>query len=218
MNSKNSTPYIQVHWSEDRAGQEAFPLCVVIGTHQTDTWSPNFRIVIQGPRHLLFGSPWRWRTFSREATPGNYLCLGRLDIQILGPAMPNLIADIMCTYRIQNCFSTISTKILVNHYYFRDLWRILECKSLWITHIFAIYSDLSVVSILMVISAIPNHQLWWFLVWFICRITKFFANSSDFLSDYICFLPVLLFNWLSFLNINFRLTTWLTFHLYFPHT
>ena len=91
------------------------------------------------------------------------------------------------TYRIQNCFSTISTKILVNRYYFRDLWRILECKSLWITHIFAIYSDLSVVSIVMVISAMPNHQFWWFLVWFICRITKFFANSSDFHSDYICF-------------------------------
>ena len=91
------------------------------------------------------------------------------------------------TYRIQNCFSTISTKILVNRYYFRDLWRILECKSLWITHIFAIYSDLSVVSIVMVISAMPNHQFWWFLVWFICRITKFFANSSDFHGDYICF-------------------------------
>ena len=26
-----------------------------------------------------------------------------------------------CAYRIQNCFSTISTKILVNRYYFRDL-------------------------------------------------------------------------------------------------
>ena len=90
-------------------------------------------------------------------------------------------------YRIQNCFSTISTNILVNRYYFCDLWRILECKSLWITHIFAIYSDLSVVSIVMVISAMPNHQFWWFLVWFICRITKFFANSSDFHSDYICF-------------------------------
>ena len=62
------------------------------------------------------------------------------------------------SYRIQNCFSTISTQILVNRYYFRDLWRILECKSLWITHIFAIYSDLSVVSIVMVISAAPNHQ------------------------------------------------------------
>ena len=92
-----------------------------------------------------------------------------------------------CSYRIQNCFSTISTKILVNRYYFRDLWRILECKSLWITHIFAIYSDLSVVSIVMVISAMPNHQFWWFLVWFICRIAKFFANSCDFHSDYICF-------------------------------
>ena len=33
-------------------------------------------------------------------------------------------------YRIQNCFSTISAKILVNHYYFRDFWRILWCKSL----------------------------------------------------------------------------------------
>ena len=90
-------------------------------------------------------------------------------------------------YWIQNCFSTISTKILVNHYYFRDLWRILERKYLWITHIFAMYSDLSVVSIFMVISAMPNHQLWWFLVWFICRITNFFTNSSDFYSDYICF-------------------------------
>ena len=98
------------------------------------------------------------------------------------------------SYRIQNCFSTISTKILVNRYYFRNLWRILACKSLLITHIFAIYSDLSVVSIVMVISAKPNHQFWWFLVWFICRITNFFANSSDFHGDYICFLPVLLPN------------------------
>ena len=107
----------------------------------------------------------------------------------------------------------------MKRYYFRDLWRILECKSLWITHIFAIYTDLSVVSILMIISAMRNRQLWWFLVWFICRVTKFFANSSDFHNDYICFFcqyscPI----WLSFLNINLRLTVGLTFHPYFPHT
>ena len=97
------------------------------------------------------------------------------------------VADMQNSYRIQTCFSIKSMKILVNSCYFCDLWRILECKSLWITHIFAIYSDLSVVSIVMVISAVPNHQYWWFLVWFIRRITKFFANSSDFYSDYICF-------------------------------
>ena len=90
-------------------------------------------------------------------------------------------------YRIQNYFSTLSTKILEDRYYFRDFLRILECKFLWITHIFAIYSDLSVVSIVMVISAMPNHQFWWFLVWFICGIAKIFANSCDFHSDYICF-------------------------------
>ena len=63
------------------------------------------------------------------------------------------------TYRIQNCFSTISAKILVNHYYFRDFWRILWCKSLWITHIFAMNSDVSVALIVPVMSAMPNHQL-----------------------------------------------------------
>ena len=62
-------------------------------------------------------------------------------------------------YRIQNCFSTISAKILVNHYYFRDFWRVLWCKSLWITHIFAINSDTSVALIVTVMSAMPSHQL-----------------------------------------------------------
>ena len=104
------------------------------------------------------------------------------------------LTTLLTSYRIQNCFSTISTKILENRYYFRDLWRILECTSLWITHIFAIYSDLSVVSIVMVISAMPYHQFWWFLVWFICRIAQIFANFCDFHNDYICFLPVLLPN------------------------
>ena len=33
-------------------------------------------------------------------------------------------------YRIQNCFSTISAKILVNHYYFRGLWRILYSSAI----------------------------------------------------------------------------------------
>ena len=41
---KKSTLCIQVHWSEDRAGQEASSLCVVMGTHQADLWSQNFRI------------------------------------------------------------------------------------------------------------------------------------------------------------------------------
>ena len=62
-------------------------------------------------------------------------------------------------YRIQNCFSTISAIILVNHYYFRDFLPILWCKSLWITHIFAINSDTSVALIVTVMSAMPSHQL-----------------------------------------------------------
>ena len=88
--------------------------------------------------------------------PG-FLCRGWVDIFLF-------ISFSTFAYRIRNCFSTISTKILVNQYYFRDLWQILECKSLWITHIFAIYSDLPVVSIVMAISAMPYHQFWWFLV------------------------------------------------------
>ena len=124
-----------------------------------------------------------WPMRSIETFPSKQMCLS------------------LSSYRIQNCFSTISTNILVNCCYFRDLWQILECKSLWITHIFAIYSDLSVFSIVIVISDMPCHQFWWFFVWFICRIAKFCANICD-----------------SFLNINFRLTVGLTFHLYFPHT
>ena len=65
-----------------------------------------------------------------------------------------------------------------------------------------------------------NHQIWWFLAWFNCRIAKFFANTFGSHSDYICFFfchhsgPILL----SFLHIDFRLTMGLTSHLYFfPH-
>ena len=58
-------------------------------------------------------------------------------------------------YRIQNCFSTISPKILVIHYYFRDFWRTPWCIFLRITYIFAIESDIFVALIVAVLSAMP---------------------------------------------------------------
>ena len=63
----------------------------------------------------------------------------------------------MQAYRIQNCFSTISPKILVIHYYFRDFWRTPWCIFLRITYIFAIESDIFVALIVAVLSAMPNH-------------------------------------------------------------
>ena len=59
------------------------------------------------------------------------------------------------SYRIQNCFSTISPKILVIHYYFRDFWRTPWCIFLRITYIFAIESDIFVALIVVVLSAMP---------------------------------------------------------------
>ena len=59
------------------------------------------------------------------------------------------------SYRIQNCFSTISPKILVIHYYFRDFWRTPWCIFLRITYIFAIESDIFVALIVAVLSAMP---------------------------------------------------------------
>ena len=59
------------------------------------------------------------------------------------------------TYRIQNCFSTISPKILLIHYFFRDFWQTPWCIFLRITYIFAIESDIFVALIVAVLSAMP---------------------------------------------------------------
>ena len=97
-------------------------------------------------------------------------------------------------YRIQNCFSTISAKILANHYYFRDFWRILWCKSLWIINIFAIISDVSVALIVTVMSAMPNH------------------NWSDFLRDLIVELPTC-----SQILVTFLVIIFVSLPLLFPN-
>ena len=109
------------------------------------------------------------------------------------------LTTLLTSYRIQNCFSTISTKILENRYYFRDLWRILECTSLWITHIFAIYSDLSFV-----------FQLSWLLVPFL---TIYFG---DFLCDLFVELPnfsqiLVTSTWIIFFFRQYCCPIWLSF-------
>ena len=123
----------------------------------------------------------------------NSKCGGKAAAMLLRSTFYTAICAVS-SYRIQNCFLTISAKILVNHYYFRDLWRILWCKSLWITHIFAMNSDISVALIVTILSAIFNHQL------------------CDFLRDWIVELPTF-----SQILVTFLVIIFVSLPLFFPH-
>ena len=102
-----------------------------------------------------------------------------------------IVSQPKIAYRIQNCFSTISPKILVIHYYFRDFWRTPWCIFLRITYIFAIESDIFVALIVAVLSAMPNH---------------------NFLRDLIVELPTF-----SQIVVTFLVIIFVSLPLFFPH-
>ena len=122
-----------------------------------------------------------------------------------------VLESLCSSYRIQNCFSTISAKILVNGYSFRDLWWILCCKYLWITHIFAINSDISVALIVTAMCALHNYNCSDFLRDLIVKLPTFSQSLVTFLVIIFVSLPFRL----SFLQFNFRQIWGLTFHQYF---